>query len=240
MYQRVIQSPFVKQTDAFERHLTDLAQYYSIVVPGDQLNKHQVNICLTFDDAYFDFYHCVFPLLQKLNIRALLAIPSGLILDDTTLTDEDRLNVPYKQALGAFQTHATLCTWREINEMVSTDLVVPASHGLTHQRLTLLNQQSEHEIVYSKQLLQEKTQREINTFVYPYGKMTRSVNRFVNRHYNYAMRIGSALNWNWSNMHNVVYRINAEEFWPQEKPLFTPMDKISLWSRFLSNTVRFK
>ena len=88
--------------------------------------------------------------------------------------------------------------------------------------------------------MQEKTQREINTFVYPYGKMTRSVNRFVNRHYNYAMRIGSALNWNWSNMHNVVYRINAEEFWPQEKPLFTPMDKISLWSRFLSNTVRFK
>ena len=216
MYHRVTQTSCGQQSGAFLRHLTHLAKHYPIVVPGDALDKQRINICLTFDDAYFDFYHHVFPLLQKQNIRAVLAIPAGLILEDTDFSNETRLEVPYQQALGAYQTHGTLCTWKEITEMVSTNLVVPASHGLTHQRLTHLDDISEQEIVYSKQLLQEKTQREIDTFVYPYGTMTRSVNRFVNQHYRYAMRIGSASNVGWKNMHQVMYRINAEEFWPQE------------------------
>jgi peptidoglycan/xylan/chitin deacetylase (PgdA/CDA1 family) len=238
MYHRVIQTSFSHQADVFLNHLTHISQQYPIVVPGDKLQKGKINICLTFDDAYFDFYHSVFPILKKLNIPAVLAIPSGLILDTTDLDNETRLNVPYERAIDSYQTHATLCTWDEINEMVATDLVVPAAHGLTHQPLTRPELSLEQEVVYAKQLLQEKTDREIDTFIYPYGRMSHSINQFVNRHYNYTMRIGSALNVSWQNMHKVIYRINAEEFWPQEKTLFTPQHKLVLWSRFLSNTCR--
>ena len=240
MYHRVVQTSFSHHKNAFLNHLTELAQHYSIVVPGDALQKGKINICLTFDDAYFDFYHSVFPILKKLNIPAVLAIPSGLILDNTELDDDTRLNVPYENAIDAYQSHATLCTWAEINKMVATGLVVPAAHGLTHQPLTRPGINLDQEVVYAKQLLHEKTNRDIDTFIYPYGRMTPALNTFVNRHYNYTMRIGSALNVTWQNMHNVIYRINAEAFWPQEKPMFTTPHKLVLWSRFLSNTCRFK
>lgn len=240
MYHRVFKTPFPSQPHAFLKHLTQLAEWYNIVVPGDPLKKNQINLCLTFDDAYFDFYHYVFPLLKKLQIPAVLAIPSGLILGNTNIDETTRLNVPYEEAINAYQSHASLCTWPEINEMVASDLVIPAAHGLTHQPLTKTGLNLEQEIVYAKQLLQEKTKHTVDTFIYPYGRMTPSINKYVNEHYNYTMRIGSALNVSWQNLHQVIYRINAEAFWPQEKPLFTLQHKLILWSRFLSNTFRFK
>lgn len=49
----------------FSRYLSYLKQHYPIVVPGDKLPSKGVAICLTFDDAYFDFYHYVYPLLRQ-------------------------------------------------------------------------------------------------------------------------------------------------------------------------------
>ncbi len=160
MYHRVFQTPFPSQLHAFLKHLTQLTECYNIVAPGDKLKKNQINLCLTFDDAYFDFYHYVFPLLKKLKVPAVLAIPSVLILDSTTLDETTRLNVPYEQAINAYQSHASLCTWPEINEMVASGLVIPAVHVLTHQALTKPELNLEQEVIYAKQLLQEKTKHE--------------------------------------------------------------------------------
>lgn len=240
MYHRVIETPFTQQPNAFENHLTYLAKHYPIIAPGDSITPRQINLCLTFDDAYFDFYQAVFPLLKKLNIRAVLAIPAGLILDDTTLDQQTRLQVPYYQAIDQHDTHATLCTWREINEMVASGHVIPASHGLTHQPLTKIGLDLEKEVVYSKKLLQDKTQTAVESFIYPYGAMNRSINQFVNQHYPYPMRIGSTLNFSWKNLHNVIYRINAEEFWPQEKPFLTLPYQLKIGLNFLSTSFRFK
>jgi hypothetical protein len=124
--------------------------------------------------------------------------------------------------------------------MLATKLVIPASHSLTHQPLTTVNAKSLLEITASKELLTAKTGQAIETFIYPYGKMSWKINRFVNQHYRFAMRIGSACNWNWHNVHNVCYRINADEFWPHGKSLFTDQYKKLLWLRCLSNTLRFK
>lgn len=237
MYHRV-----TGNVDAFEKQLTYLSKHYPIVVPGDKITPYRIHICLTFDDAYYDFYHSVFPLLQKLSIPAVLAIPAGLILDKTNLDDQTRLQVPYLEAIEAYKTHATLCTWNEIQEMVASNLVIPASHGLTHQSLTKTGVDLQKEIVDSKILLQEKTQKSIDTFVYPYGAMTYSLNHFVNQHYCYTMRIGSALNLNWKNLHHVMYRINAEKFWPSDKTktLLSPWHQFVLGARFMSNILRFK
>lgn len=239
MYHRVINTLLAAEgNQAFVNHLSMIAQQFRVVAPGDELIRNKINVCLTFDDAYFDFYHYVFPLLQKFNIKAVLGIPVGLILEDTNVSAELRLQAPYLNSGGAVQTQATLCTWHEIREMVTSGLVIPACHGLTHQKIT--HQNLEQEVIYAGQLLQKKLQIEIDTFVYPYGKMTHSINQIVNKHYRYTMRIGSALNYNWTNLHNVIYRVNADEFWPQEKPVGTLSSQLYLGARFLSNIVRFK
>ncbi|MFI4918788.1 MAG: polysaccharide deacetylase family protein [Legionellales bacterium] len=240
MYHNITHMPFAHDEMAFENHLQQLKQNYSLVVPGDKLDQHRPNVCLTFDDAYFEFYHYVFPLLQKLNIPAVLAIPTGLIQDTTDMDTATRLQVAYPKTLTAHKTHATLCTWEEINTMVATELVIPAAHGHTHQALTKKDVCLELEIINAKQLLQEKTQQEIKTFIYPYGRMTRSINKLIHHHYTYSMRIGSALNLNWRNAHKVVYRINADAFWLQGKPFLSLQHKLMLWSRFLNNTLRLK
>ena len=202
------------------------------------LIKNRINICLTFDDAYFDFYHTVYPLLQQLQIPALLAIPSGLILEKATNDAKTRLQVPYYQALKLHKTHDSLCTWEEIQEMVASQLVMPASHGLTHQHITLDN--AEQEVIHAKELLQEKTKQEIKTFIYPYGHMKRPILHVVKQHHPYCMRIGSAMNMSWNNFHQVLYRINADEFWVKEKPMLSPWHQLTLSLRFLSNSLRFK
>lgn len=240
MYHRVTNPLFPRQIERFKTHLTALAANYAIVVPGGDLTRRPLNLCLTFDDAYYDFYHDVFPLLKQCQIKAVLAIPAGLILDDTALDSATRLGVPYEKAMDAYQSHATLCTWKEINEMIASGLVIPAVHGMTHQHLTHAAQDLETEVIAARQVVQEKTGFMPTTFVYPYGSMDRQINRYVRRHYPYTMRIGSALNRNWHNWHGMIYRINAEEFWPANKPLLSKSHRFYLWTRFLLNSLRFK
>lgn len=222
----------------FREHLAYLVKHYPIVVPGETLEKKSINLCITFDDAYYDFYHTVFPLLQEFQIPAVLAIPSGLIIEDTSLSSQSRLKIPYDEAMATNAYKAGLCTWKEINEMVASGLVIPASHGLSHQVIHLDNFQQE--VISSKQLLEEKTGKKITTFVYPYGRMKRVVHQKVLEHYTFAMRIGSSINRNWQNSHRMCYRINGDEFWTRNKPFLKPVDKWLLKFRWLSNTIRLK
>ncbi|MBS0358290.1 MAG: polysaccharide deacetylase family protein [Proteobacteria bacterium] len=238
MYHRVTVTNFTHEPEAFEQHLKTLVSRYPIVVPGDYVPKNKAAVCLTFDDAYYDFYHVVFPLLKKYNVKAVLAIPVKFILDTTSIASETRLKVPYNDAMNQYESHATLCTWQEIQEMVNTGLVIPASHSYSHRDLTKSEVDLKQEVIDSKSLLQEKTQCNITTFVYPYGKMTRALNRFVKKHYEYAMRIGSALNLDWQNFHGIHYRVDAEKIWPLGG--ISENDLFSMGIRFLNNSLRFK
>lgn len=238
MYHQVENTCFPSTENALENHLSFLARQYSVVTPGDNLSKHQHNVCLTFDDAYADFYFKVFPLLKKLNMKAVLAIPAGMIAEETDLEPATRLQT--QNNLNSCQNDTALCTWKEINEMLASGYVVPASHGLNHLPLTQLTDLTVQEITESKQLLEEKTAHKVETFVYPYGKMSPQVNRFVHQHYRFSMRIGSSMNRDWHNFHQVIYRINADDFWPVNRPLLTPSHQVALKWRFLSNSLRFK
>lgn len=240
MYHRVSNPLLPDHSRNFEQHLQALAKQDAFVIPGEALDRRRLNLCLTFDDAYYDFYRDVFPLLKQYRIKAVLAIPVGLILDDTTLDDATRLGVPYAEAMASYQSHATLCTWKEINEMVASGLVIPAVHGMTHRHLTAQDTCLETEVVAAKHLLEQKTGYTPDTFIYPYGSMNNRVNRYVKKHYTYRMRIGSASNWNWHNIHGLIYRINAEEFWPVNKPMLSPSHRFYLGARLLFNSLRFK
>lgn len=240
MYHRVHNTPFKAEIQSFEKQLETLVQRYKIVVPGQPLSPTRLNVCLTFDDAYYDFYHYVFPLLKKWQIQAVLAVPAGLILDNTEIDSETRLAIPYNKALTSHRTGAALCTWDEINEMLAEKAILLAAHGLTHVHLTEDPALLEREVIHPKTIIKTKTGQETSTFVYPYGRMTRRINRLVTAHYPHAMRIGTALNRGWNNKGRVLYRINTEDFWPKEKPMLTYLHCLNLSLRLANNRLRFK
>jgi peptidoglycan/xylan/chitin deacetylase (PgdA/CDA1 family) len=219
MYHRIGRPELPQAATLFQRHVQALMRHYPIVTPGEPLIKNRLSVCLTFDDAYFDFYHTVYPLLIQLNIRAVLAVPVKFIMEKTTLSPAERLNVPPTQMMteGIYQTRVPFCTWQEIQEMAASGHVVMASHSYNHLNLDQPGYDFQQEIAVSQQILAEKTNQPVTTFVYPFGKMNRNLHRYVRAHYAYGMRIGSALNRDWENRGtHLIYRIDADPFWQQQ------------------------
>ena len=66
------------------------------------------------------------------------------------------------------------------------------------------------DIIQSKNILNKKLNTNIDTFVYPFGKMNKQIHNKITEHYKYAMRIGSSINKNWNNL---IYRIDADYLW---------------------------
>lgn len=205
----------------FAHYLDYLVQNFPIVIPGDDLPCTPCCICLTFDDAYYDFYHHVYPLLQQYQIKALLAVPAYYILEDTTISAHKRLAVSYPQGMeqGQHETLAPFCTWNELKEMAQSNLVVMASHGFKHANLADKKVNLYEEIQFSQKLLMEKLNKPVRHFVYPYGKISKLSHKTVCQTYDYGIRIGGALNRGWSQKGGFIYRINADPLWTLNKPI---------------------
>ena len=202
--ERYASSPFL-----MEKNLQYLKQFPSLF-PGEKHSLHKMQVCITFDDAYFDFYHYVFPLLKKYQIKAVLGVPCKYILDDTSCSLETRLSVKQQDALLEYEKSAPFCTWQEIQEMERSGLVEIASHSYSHPNLLSKNVEWGREIIGSKKFLEEKLAKEVNTFIYPMGKFNRNLHRIVAHYYKYVMRIGSSLNVSWKNSARIHYRIPAD------------------------------
>lgn len=185
LYHRVHTGKYSNTLKMMEENLRYLKENYPILLPGDPIPHLKTSICLTFDDAYFDFYEFVFPLLKALKIPAVLGVPVKFILD----------------------TSRPFCTWKELKEMASSGYVQIASHSYSHVDLTGKDVDLSQEIVSSKKILSEKLGLPIQTFIYPFGKFNRKVHCEVMKHYSYAMRIGNAANFSWSKLN---YRICSD------------------------------
>lgn len=195
-----------------EANLSFLAKNFPLLLPGDRITPFKTSLQLTFDDGYFDFYHYIFPLLEKLNIKALLAVPAGYILDRSALPSEKRL---LKLKSDPFKTKNkdAFCSFAELKEMAQTGLVEIASHSFSHQSLIHPDANLEQEIIFSKKLLEEKLDQPIRCFVYPYGHFNREVQALVKKHYQHALRIGSAINFSWQSFSGLHYRQNVKNFY---------------------------
>jgi len=213
MYHRIGTGKHANSEKMLRAHLTFLKEHHPILLPGDPIPKRKCALCLTFDDATFDFYHFVFPLLKELNIRVLLGIPTLYIVDSTTLTPGERLSVPYTLAMqeGFFDKKAPFCTWEELDKMVQSGLVEVASHSHMHCNLTFDFVDLNRELVTSKQIIETNLSQPVSSFIYPFGKMNLRLHEQVAEHYPYAFRIGSALNWGWGNGKKPLSRIIGDQ-----------------------------
>jgi peptidoglycan/xylan/chitin deacetylase (PgdA/CDA1 family) len=239
LYHRVGDGKYANSPSMMSQHLTWVAERYRTVLPGDDLNPFGVDICLTFDDATYDFYHYVFPLLKQLNIRALLSVPVHFIQDRTELDPSLRLSVPYSVAMKGDipRTHVPFCTWQELREMAHSQVVQIASHSIHHRNMIDPGLDLDWEIAGSKRILESQLLFPIRTFVYPLGKFNRAVHKQVKSHYEFAMRIGTAWNSSWQNWSGMVYRIISDNLAACDYPLRASR-KLSYSWFYLINSLR--
>lgn len=212
MYHHINGKAFSNDLEVFEKHLKYLMQHYIFVVPGDILKVKQSNLCLTFDDAYFDFYHYVFPLLKKYNIKAVLAVPTGLISKEVSVTIEERLSLDHEEIYinKNYKRYGSFCTWDELKEMHDSGLVVMASHSHKHKDLSLDNINLEEEIITSKNILEDKLQTNIESFILPFGRYNYESLILLQQHYKYIFKVGQGINKDFRGVNGLIYRIDAD------------------------------
>lgn len=113
---------------------------------------------LTFDDGYRNNYELVFPVLQKCGFQATFFVVTGLV----------GKQVSWWSPLGL--TGCPLMSWREVEGMVKHGMEIGA-HTRSHLDLTRLSLALAREEIRSSKLeLEDRLQRPVAFFAYPYGK----------------------------------------------------------------------
>lgn len=237
LYHKIGKGKYANPLPLFEEHLKWVSKHYQTLLPGEKLSS-TLSICLTFDDAFFDFYHHIFPLLKKYNLKALLSVPTAFISESTNLSPKERLEkVATFSDISPPLPSPAFCTWDELRELSASPLIEIASHSVNHRPLTEVD--PEHELLTSKKTLETKLNTPIQTFVYPYGRFTPEVHALATKHYKCIMRIGNALNQSWTNTNGLFYRVNADNLSHPSAP-FRLSRRIKYISSFFLNTLRKK
>lgn len=213
VYHRIGNGKHTNSLESLKNHFIYIKERFPVLLPGEAIARKKLSILLTFDDATFDFYHFVYPILKELNLRVLLGVPACYILDETTLSSEKRLSVPYPLMMqdGIFENDAPFCTWKELQEMVASGHVQVASHSYAHCNLTFPFVNREREIIQSKEIIQEKLKQAVTSFIYPFGRSTGEVHRELMNHYAYAFRIGDGYNFSWDSKKRPLLRIRGDQ-----------------------------
>ncbi len=198
-----------------------VARHHACVLPGDELHPEKLNVCLSFDDATFDFHHVVFPLLKKHGLRALLAVSPMLIRERIEAGREARLGMSIEEA-RAYPERGGYCTWPELRELADSGWVAVAAHGATHVRLDRDPVNLKREIVEAQALLEMELGVIVDSFVFPFGRLSPPARALVKGHYRHGFRIGQATNRSWDA--DLLYRVDADS-------LESPSALFSSWNR---------
>ena len=208
MYHRARAGLYGNSPEMLDAHFAHIARTYPHGLPGDPLIPGRRNVCLTFDDGYFDFYANVFSLLRKHGLRVLLGLPASFVRDETGAAATDRLAVGNDESF-LYPERGGFCTTPEITEMIASGHVRIAAHGMTHVRLDKADANVSLEIETPQFLLQSRFVSEpVQSFIFPYGRFSHSSLEAALLHYRYVFRIGGALNRNWDA--SLLYRVDAD------------------------------
>ena len=207
LFHRAQAGPNGNAPEMLDAHFAEIAEHHHCVLPGEPLQPDRLNVCLTFDDGYYDFHQVVWPLLEKHGLRALLAVAPGLILDRTGQPPATCLTLPAAVA-NPHEISAGLCVWPELREMAGSGRVAFAAHGMTHARLDDPMVDLAREIVAPGALLENNLGGHVTSFVFPFGRYSRPALRLARDRYRHAFRIGQASNTHWGQP--VLYRVIAD------------------------------
>jgi peptidoglycan/xylan/chitin deacetylase (PgdA/CDA1 family) len=146
-----------------------------VVWPGDPLPRGELSVCLTFDDASVDFFQEVYPLLDELDTKAIVAVPTHYIEADTETPMQARLVAQSAVLMSGEYACAgsPLCTWAELKLMHASGRVQCASHSHSHADLCAPRPDFDTELGLSRRLLAENLETAPQSFVFPYGNTRR-------------------------------------------------------------------
>jgi len=195
-----------------EKHFKYISTRYKTIFPSEyQASIFNLQLCLVFDDAYYDFYHHVYKLLMKYNIKAVLAVPTSYILEDTNFDNKTRLKLIHSEIMKSdnYNKFVPFCTWSELKEMAESKLVKIASHGYKHLRLaTSSDDEIDKELSLSKEIIESKINEICNTFVYPYYSFNKKIFEKTIKLYKYCFASGGIINYKIGN--GLIYRVSAD------------------------------
>ena len=208
MYHHVSSDRCSNDLEIFEQHLAYISENYTSLFPTfEKLPKKA--ICLVFDDGYYDFYKFIYPLLKKYDLKALLAVVPKYILDDTDKDDVTRLGFEHNDLFKEYK-NATFCTYKELTEMSKSGHIQVVSHSYSHKNLLENHVNVKEELIKSKEIIEQKLNTEVESFVYPFGKYNQEILDETMKHYKYSFRIGNAINHDFHGINGVIYRIDGD------------------------------
>ena len=211
-YHHVNSDQFSNTFEVIEKHFKFISNHYKTIFPSEyQPSISNLQLCLVFDDAYYDFYYYIYNLLVKYKIKAVLAVPTNYILNDTNINSETRLNLKHSDSMKSdmFRKVVPFCTWSEIKEMSESKLVKIASHGHKHLRLAVSSDDEiDNELILSKKIIESKINVSCDIFVYPYYSFNKEIFAKTVRLYKYCFALGGIINYKIAN--DLIYRVSAD------------------------------
>lgn len=136
---------------------------------------------ITFDDGYRNNYLSAYPVLAEFKIPATIFIVTGLIGQRSIWDEKD--GWPSDELL----------TWPEIKEMDQKGIVI-GSHSHNHYYLTKMKWWPNiwHQVKYSKKIIEEKLNKKVLFFSYPFGRSNVLIRQMVKKA-GYLAACGSSL-----------------------------------------------
>jgi peptidoglycan/xylan/chitin deacetylase (PgdA/CDA1 family) len=125
-------------------------------------------VAITFDDGFRNVYTVAYPILKQLGFTATVFLVPGYC-GRTNLWNKPPEKIPEMDLLN----------WDEVLEMSENDIDFGA-HTMTHPNLSDISlDRAIAEIREAKEAIQTKVGGSIETFAYPYGVKTQTVQEYV-------------------------------------------------------------
>lgn len=111
---------------------------------------------LSFDDGYRSMHSKVLPLLERLDLPAVLFVPTSYVARENSFD-------------AGVEPVEAICDWSELGDLERRNVSIQ-SHGVSHRKFSLLsNAEIRDEITHSKQVLEDAIGHTVSGIAYPYG-----------------------------------------------------------------------
>ena len=177
-------STYPKYKDNFKKQLNFYKNYFDIIDESILIDKIKTfkgskpKILITFDDGHITNYNSAAKILDDFNIKASFFIPVNVINRKTEekISEENQILLKHHNILSNLKEDIInsyprlTMTWSNIIDLDRRGHFI-GSHGCNHIRLSkeLDDYQLYREISESKKLIEEKLNKEINSFCWIIG-----------------------------------------------------------------------
>jgi peptidoglycan/xylan/chitin deacetylase (PgdA/CDA1 family) len=160
---------FEAQLEFYKQHYVSVSQKELDSFFAGEWKSQKPGLIISFDDGYRNNYDVALPLLEKHGFTGWFFIPSGLV--DGSNAEQAAFAGRNKDELAqSYPDGRYLMTWDELNKLSEKHVI--GCHTFSHHRMNEKDGEEilEKEIVFSKQLLEDKLQQPVTIFCWVGGE----------------------------------------------------------------------